>query len=179
VLLGHAAGGFVALHAALHEPDVFGGLILCNTAATLTAGPDPNAPTLLDRAGATRAGIVAGCTATSDESSQGPRGTPPTIVHPHPLLEVGLGLVSATESLNVQLQARRGLGRADILAQWPLPLLVGGLLPLEVCGQESGWRPRRQSRTAGRVVRTAVRMAGRAAGVRPSVRRAPGPVRRG
>jgi proline iminopeptidase len=58
ILLGHSAGGFVALHAALRAPGVFGGLILCNTAATLSGAPDPSAPSLSDRAGA-EASVVA------------------------------------------------------------------------------------------------------------------------
>lgn len=59
VLLGHSAGGFVALHAALRAPETFGGLILCNTAATLTGAPVPGSPTLIDRAGPEIAGIAA------------------------------------------------------------------------------------------------------------------------
>jgi len=51
VLLGHSAGGFVALHAALRHPDDVPALILCNTAAALGAEPDPGSPRLLDRAG--------------------------------------------------------------------------------------------------------------------------------
>jgi proline iminopeptidase len=59
ILLGHSAGGFVALHAALRAPDTFGGLILCNTAATLAAEPDPGAPTLEERAGTEAAQVAA------------------------------------------------------------------------------------------------------------------------
>ena len=52
VLLGHSAGGFVALHAALRAPEAFGALILCNTAATLAPEPDPGPKT--DRVAARR-----------------------------------------------------------------------------------------------------------------------------
>jgi predicted alpha/beta hydrolase family esterase len=58
VLLGHSAGGFVALHAALRAPGAFGGLILCNTSAALIAEPDPTAPTLLERGGAVAAAVA-------------------------------------------------------------------------------------------------------------------------
>lgn len=51
VLLGHSAGGFVALHAVLRHPDSIGALILSNTAATLTPETNPGAPTLAERAG--------------------------------------------------------------------------------------------------------------------------------
>ena len=51
ILFGHSAGGFVALHAALRAPEAFGGLILCNTAATLAPEPNPGGPTLAERAG--------------------------------------------------------------------------------------------------------------------------------
>ena len=58
-LLGHSAGGFVALHAALRRPDAIGGLVLCNTTATLAGEPDPDAPTLLHRAGPEAAAVAA------------------------------------------------------------------------------------------------------------------------
>ena len=51
VLLGHSAGGFVALQAALRHPESFGGLILVNTMATHAPEPDPGAPGLIDRGG--------------------------------------------------------------------------------------------------------------------------------
>jgi proline iminopeptidase len=51
VVLGHSAGGFVAMHAALRHPDLIGALVLCNTAATLAPAPDPGSPTLAERAG--------------------------------------------------------------------------------------------------------------------------------
>ncbi len=51
ILFGHSAGGFVALHAALRHPDCMAGLILCNSAASLAADPDPGSPTLAERAG--------------------------------------------------------------------------------------------------------------------------------
>jgi proline iminopeptidase len=59
VLLGHSAGGFVALHAALRAPGTFAALVLCSTAATLAAEPDPGAPTLAERAGAEAVAVAA------------------------------------------------------------------------------------------------------------------------
>jgi proline iminopeptidase len=59
ILLGHSAGGFVALHAALRQPDAVSGLVLCNTTATLAGEPDPDAPTLLSRAGPEAAAVAA------------------------------------------------------------------------------------------------------------------------
>src|SRR6266536_4222161 len=59
VLLGHSAGGFVALHAALRHRDCVGALILCNTAATLVPEPDPGAPSLTERAGPEAAQVAA------------------------------------------------------------------------------------------------------------------------
>jgi proline iminopeptidase len=50
-LLGHSAGGFVALHAALRGPEAVGRLVLCHTSAALAGEPDPDGPTLLERAG--------------------------------------------------------------------------------------------------------------------------------
>jgi proline iminopeptidase len=58
-LLGHSAGGFVALHAALRGQESFGGLILCSTAAALTAEPDPRDPALVDVAGPEAAAVAA------------------------------------------------------------------------------------------------------------------------
>jgi pimeloyl-ACP methyl ester carboxylesterase len=58
-LLGHSAGGFVALHAALRAPTAFGALILCNTAATLGATAAPDDPTLTERAGPQAAAVAA------------------------------------------------------------------------------------------------------------------------
>jgi proline iminopeptidase len=58
ILLGHSAGGFVALHAALRTPASFAGLILCSTAATLAPEPDPAAPTLAERAGPDAAAVA-------------------------------------------------------------------------------------------------------------------------
>jgi proline iminopeptidase len=58
-LLGHSAGGFVALHAALRHPDAVDRLVLCNTTATLAGEPDPDAPTLLGRAGPEAAAVAA------------------------------------------------------------------------------------------------------------------------
>lgn len=42
VVLGHSAGGFVALHLVVRHPQLAGGLILCHTAATLQ--PEPGLP---------------------------------------------------------------------------------------------------------------------------------------
>lgn len=50
MLLGHSAGGFVALLAALRHPDSVGALVLCNTAASLAPEPDADSPNLADRA---------------------------------------------------------------------------------------------------------------------------------
>ena len=51
VVFGHSAGGFVALHLAVRHSDVAGGLVLCNTAATLASAPDDAPPpSLADRA---------------------------------------------------------------------------------------------------------------------------------
>jgi proline iminopeptidase len=54
VVFGHSAGGFVAMHLALRRPDLVGGLLLCESAATLAPIEDggPPAPTLAARAGA-------------------------------------------------------------------------------------------------------------------------------
>jgi proline iminopeptidase len=52
VVLGHSAGGFVALHLAVRHPKVAGGLVLCSTAPTLEPISDGEpAPSLADRAG--------------------------------------------------------------------------------------------------------------------------------
>lgn len=52
VVLGHSAGGFVALHLAVRHPEVAGGLVLCSTAPTLEPISDGEpAPSLADRAG--------------------------------------------------------------------------------------------------------------------------------
>lgn len=51
-VLGHSAGGFVALHLALRHPAHVGGLILCNTTATMAPQDDGgHAPNLAERAG--------------------------------------------------------------------------------------------------------------------------------
>jgi proline iminopeptidase len=53
IVFGHSAGGFVAMHLALRHPALIGGLLLCDTAATLAPIEDggPPAPTLAGRAG--------------------------------------------------------------------------------------------------------------------------------
>ena len=53
VVFGHSAGGFVAMHLAIRHPWLVGGLILCDSAATLSPIEDegPPAPTLASRAG--------------------------------------------------------------------------------------------------------------------------------
>lgn len=52
VVLGHSAGGFVALHLAVRHPASVGGLILCSTMPTLAPLLDPDPPAgLAERAG--------------------------------------------------------------------------------------------------------------------------------
>lgn len=53
IVFGHSAGGFVALNMAIRHPALVGGLILCDSAATLAPIEDggPPAPTLASRAG--------------------------------------------------------------------------------------------------------------------------------
>ncbi|MFC0396963.1 alpha/beta fold hydrolase [Paraburkholderia rhizosphaerae] len=54
-LLGHSAGGFVAMHAALRHPALVAGLMLCGSSPTvrpLLDDPNDPAPTLAGRAGA-------------------------------------------------------------------------------------------------------------------------------
>ncbi len=53
ILFGHAAGGYVALHAILRHPKLAAGLVLCNSAATRTPVGDAeevSEPTLACRA---------------------------------------------------------------------------------------------------------------------------------
>jgi len=59
VLLGHSAGGFVALQAALRHPESVGALILANTMATHAPEPDPGAPGLIERGGPEAAAVAA------------------------------------------------------------------------------------------------------------------------
>jgi proline iminopeptidase len=52
IVLGHSAGGFVALHLALRHPASVGALVLCNTTPTLAPLLDPDPPAgLAERAG--------------------------------------------------------------------------------------------------------------------------------
>lgn len=44
LVLGHSAGGYVALHLAVRHPGLVGGLILCNTGPTLLPLPDDAPP---------------------------------------------------------------------------------------------------------------------------------------
>jgi proline iminopeptidase len=60
VVLGHSAGGFVALHLALRHPGRVGGLVLCDTAATMAPVQDDDPPPgLAERAPAEAVEIAA------------------------------------------------------------------------------------------------------------------------
>src|SRR5690349_5100553 len=60
IVLGHSAGGFVALHLALRHPASVGRLILCNTSATMAKEDDGQpAPDLAERAGPDAAALAA------------------------------------------------------------------------------------------------------------------------
>src|SRR5262249_25240701 len=61
-ILGHSAGGFVALHAALRHPSLVAGLVLCGTSPTMRQLPDDDgdpAPSLPSRAGPDQLAIAA------------------------------------------------------------------------------------------------------------------------
>lgn len=61
-LLGHSAGGFVAMHAALRHPSLAAGLILCGSSPAARLLPDDEddaAPTLADRASPDELAIAA------------------------------------------------------------------------------------------------------------------------
>lgn len=58
-VLGHSAGGFVALRLALRHPGATAGLILCHTAPTLAPVPDPAPPPGPAERGGAAAGAAA------------------------------------------------------------------------------------------------------------------------
>jgi len=59
IVLGHSAGGFVALQLALRHPGVAAGLILCHTSPTLRPLPDPDPPAgILSRGGPEAAAVA-------------------------------------------------------------------------------------------------------------------------
>ena len=66
VVLGHSAGGFVALQLALRHPGVTAGLILCHTAPTLAPVPDPAPPPGPAERGGPAAGAAAARTFGGD-----------------------------------------------------------------------------------------------------------------
>lgn len=59
IVFGHSAGGFVALHLVLRHPDLACGLILCDTAPTLTPIPDNDRPCGLAQRASAEAGRAA------------------------------------------------------------------------------------------------------------------------
>jgi proline iminopeptidase len=68
VVLGHSAGGFVALHLAVRHPGVAGGLILVHTAPTLAPLPDADPPPSLAERGGPEAVAAAARLAGGDMS---------------------------------------------------------------------------------------------------------------
>ena len=74
VILGHSAGGFVALHLALRHPELVGGLILCHTAATLAPVTDPPPPPGPAERGGPEAGAAAARLFAGDFSPEVMRG---------------------------------------------------------------------------------------------------------
>jgi proline iminopeptidase len=70
VVFGHSAGGFVALQLAVRHPAVAGGLILCNTAASLRPMEDPAPPPGPLERGGPEAGAAANRLFSGDFSQQ-------------------------------------------------------------------------------------------------------------
>jgi pimeloyl-ACP methyl ester carboxylesterase len=59
VVLGHSAGGFVAMHLALRHPDRLGALVLCSSSPTLAPMHDPAPPPSLAARGGDEAAAIA------------------------------------------------------------------------------------------------------------------------
>lgn len=70
VVLGHSAGGFVALQLALRHPDRLAGLVLCSTSPTLTPIADPSPPPSLAMRGGEEAAAIAARLFAGDASPQ-------------------------------------------------------------------------------------------------------------
>ena len=71
IVLGHSAGGFVALTMAIRHPGLAAGLVLCSTAPTLAAtGASPAGPTMLERDGGPEAVAAAARVFGGDASGE-------------------------------------------------------------------------------------------------------------